>query len=447
MRAPSGGRAEFFSKNCKKALLGYVYSYVRYVRLLTDTNGGKSLPKREKDWAYVSLPLAMLAALLVAAAFTGMWPWDKNAYHSYTLQACAWLEGRLDLGEDYPWLELAIVNDKYYVSFPPFPSYVLLPFAAVFGVNTPDHFISLASTLIGVVYAVRMYKLVCRQRHSLDFFVLYLFLCNGYFFIAMRGYVWFLAQSLCFTLSLMALVHALCGQGGISLTCWACAVGCRPMMVFCAPVLLVLLWKSYRQANPDATPIRLLKSKWYWLIGPCLLAISYMTLNLLRFGNPLEFGHRFLPEFTRAAEGQFSLSYVKKNLSDITRLPTVDPKGGALKFYTHNGNAFWLISPILISFAAAFVYAMIKKRRECVFELAAIPVVWLVYTAVVCMHRTMGGWQFGNRYMQDMMPYLYYGLLRLKPEGENFKKLNMPLFVLGFALNLVGAVATYNEWI
>lgn len=399
------------------------------------------------DWTYVTLPLAVLAALFAAAAFTGMWPWTKNSYNSYTLQACAWLEGRLDLGKDYPWLELAIVDGKYYVSFPPFPSYVLLPFAAVFGTKTPDHFISLAFTLLGVVYAVRLYKLVCRERHSLEFFVLFLFLGNGYLFIALRGYVWFLAQCMCFALSLMALVHAIKGQGGIALTCWACAVGCRPMMVVCLPILLVILWRNYRRTQPDGTAAKLLMSRWYWSVGPCLLALSYMTLNVMRFGSPFEFGHSFLPEFTRAEQGQFSVSYAAKNISDMLRLPTVDAKTGALKFYTHNGNAFWLISPIFISFVAAYAYAMAKKRREFAFELAVIPITWLVYTAILCMHRTMGGWQFGNRYMQDMMPYLYYGLLRYKPEGEGFKRLNTPLFVLGFALNLVGTVVTYNKWV
>ena len=34
-----------------------------------------------------------------------------------------------------------------------------------------------------------------------------------------------------------------------------------------------------------------------------------MGYNLARFGNPLEFGHNYLPEFTRAADGQFSFAY------------------------------------------------------------------------------------------------------------------------------------------
>ncbi len=78
---------------------------------------------------YVAAIGCFLPVLFCVMAFTGMWPWRENSYASYTLQACAWLQGRLDIphGEAYAFLELAIKDGRYYVSFPPFPSYVLLP--------------------------------------------------------------------------------------------------------------------------------------------------------------------------------------------------------------------------------------------------------------------------------------------------------------------------------
>ena len=99
------------------------------------------------DWIYVIVPLALLGTFWVIAAFTGQWPWQSNPYNSYALQTDSWLKGRLDLGQDYPWLELAIYQGKYFVSFPPFPSYVLIPFVMIFGANTPDHLIALFFTI------------------------------------------------------------------------------------------------------------------------------------------------------------------------------------------------------------------------------------------------------------------------------------------------------------
>ena len=51
---------------------------------------------------------AFLAALVPLMAFTGNLPWQSNSYNSYTLQALAWLNGRLDIadGPDRTWLEL-----------------------------------------------------------------------------------------------------------------------------------------------------------------------------------------------------------------------------------------------------------------------------------------------------------------------------------------------------
>ena len=190
--------------------------------------------------------LCMVLALLPVIMFTGQWPTHHNPYNSYTLQACAWLEGRLDLGRDYAWLELAIVDGRYYVSFPPFPSYVMLPFAAMFGENTPDGLIALSVTLLSVVYACLLYNSVRRDGNGL-MWVLFLLLGTGYLFICFTGYVWFIAQNLCFALSLMAIFHALRGQGGVSLTCWACAVGCRPMVAMYLPVLLYLLYRHERE--------------------------------------------------------------------------------------------------------------------------------------------------------------------------------------------------------
>ena len=97
---------------------------------------------------YALYPLIVLIVLLVMGAFTGRFLTTDNPYGSYTIQACAWLEGHLDVNPNFTWLELAEYGGKFYVSFPLFPSYVMLPFAAIFGLDTPDHFINLAVTLI-----------------------------------------------------------------------------------------------------------------------------------------------------------------------------------------------------------------------------------------------------------------------------------------------------------
>ena len=199
------------------------------------------------DWRYLIFPLAFLIVLWTSASFTGHWITEENPYRSYTLQACAWLDGRLDLGTDYPWLELAIYEGKYYVSFPPFPSLVLLPFAAIFGTNTPDHWISLVFSLVGIIYALRLYRTITGKYVMAEQYVLFLFLGNGYLFISLQGgWVWYMAQTMCFALSLMSLFYAVNQHMGRAFAFLACAFGCRPMVVVYIPLIVALVIKKTR---------------------------------------------------------------------------------------------------------------------------------------------------------------------------------------------------------
>lgn len=402
---------------------------------------------RKVDPITIVIPVSVLAVFWVIAAFTGMWPWKDNNYNSYTLQACSWLEGRLDLGQDYPWLELAIYEGKYFVSFPPFPSYVLLPFALIFGTATPDHFIAIAVTLIGSIYAVKLVREVAKSDTHIKFWVLMLYFASGYLFVGMNGYVWFIAQSMSFTLSIMSLYYALRGRGGWSLAFWACAVGCRPMLALYGILLCFILWKGWKEHHAKETLWDLIRQKWYWAIGAGSIALSYMILNFARFGSIIEFGHNYLPEFTRTTTGQFNFAYLKENLKNYFRLPQVSENGGPLQFYSADGMAFWLIGPIFLTIMAAWIYAMVKKRKGNLALLLLLPVLAGIHLLIICCHKTLGGWQFGNRYLVDMIPWLFFGLLLWKPQEEKFVRWNIPILVFGFAINLIGTVAAYNHWI
>lgn len=392
--------------------------------------------------------LCVLLSLLAIMMFTGYWPTHHNAYNSFVRQACSWLDGRLDIpgGEKLTWLELAIVDGKYYVTFPPFPSYVLLPFAAIWGLDTPDAWLALMITAIGVVYACLIYRRCCRDQHGL-FWVLFLFLGTGYLFIGMNAWVWFFAQNLCFTLSLMAIYHAMRGQGTASLACWAAAVGCRPMVGLYLPFLLWLLYRHQRRAYPNDAPWRIILRRWYWIILPALLGGSYMLLNYLRFGSLMEFGHNFLPEFLRAENGQFSLTYIWNNILALLRLPEWNGAEKPLTFFKINGMAFYLTNPLLITILMAWLYALRHHRRHSKPLLILLPLLSLIYVLIICAHRTLGGWHFGNRYLLDVMPWLFFGLIHWKPRSQQFVTWNVPFAVFATAMNLIGSVVTYNKWI
>ena len=403
-------------------------------------NKWKTGDRLKLEWRYVICPLAFLIVLWVAASFTGHWATEENPYRSYALQACAWLNGRLDLGKDYPWLELAIYEGKYYVSFPPFPSLVLLPFAAVWGTNTPDHWISLGFSIIGIIYAIRLYRAITGTYEMAEQYVLFLFLGNGYLFIALQGgWVWYMAQTMCFTFSLMSLFYAAKKHIGRAFAFLACAFGCRPMVVAYIPLILML--------GTEKASVKTWMRKGYRLIPACMIIGFYLMLNAARFDNPFEFGHTHLPEFVRSTEGQFSLNYATKNFNQLFRLPQTGGEHGMLIYDTYDCMAFWLIDPIIVSFMVTWLYALTRKRKACGLNLIIVPATTCVHLMIVCCHKTMGGYQFGNRYIVDMLPYVFYGLITYKQGVGKAEWLNNPLFALGFSINLIGTVSTYNHWI
>ena len=102
-----------------------------------DLNRMKSCADRWLTGIMTVCALLMVYMLIVYGL--GMDLEKHSFYDSYTLQTMAWRNGETFLadGERYSWLELAIYQGKYYVSFPPFPSVALLPLTWIYGAETP----------------------------------------------------------------------------------------------------------------------------------------------------------------------------------------------------------------------------------------------------------------------------------------------------------------------
>ena len=397
----------------------------------------------------IALCLSVIAVLFISWTFTGKWPWVGHSYDSYMLQARSWVKGRLDLGQNYPHLELAIyppppdvdgvIPDycKYYVSFPPFPSFLMLPFALVHW-YTADAFIATISAMAATVYAYKIMKHYDLTDGRAMFFALFLTLGSNWLFTVQTAWVWFIAQNLAFTFSLMAIYYVLNGKLGLSLAFWACAVGCRPLQTLYLPVILYLFYADYHAENPSDKLIDIIKKRFTSVIPMAVIALLYMALNFARFGNPLEFGHNYLPEFARTTTGQFNLAYMKENLSHLLRLPKISFKSG-WEYQSFDGWCMLMVSPIFISYIIYTIYSLVKKKIRPVFAILVFAMV-LAELILTTAHKTMGGAHFGNRYTNDVLPLVFLGLAEALPEEKPTERLNYLLFFGGMTLNLIGSV-------
>ena len=399
---------------------------------------------KQKRWEYgIIVITSVLLYLFLMCWLTGYGPLKQNVYNSYALQADSWRQGRLDLGQDYPYLELAVYNGKYYVSFPPFPSYILFPLTFIFGSNTPD---ALLMWFISLLSAGYLYRLALQFRLSEPLSALTtltVILGSNATFNMLNPGAWFFAQNLCFLLAVMTIYYASNGKGGWSLFFWACSVGCRPMQIFFLPVVLLILYIGEKKKSPELSGKKIVSNKIYWGIPAGCVALTYMVLNYLRFGSIIEFGHNYLPEFIRAEHGQFSVKYMSENLKSLLHFFQFDESGKIV--IDHFGNlSFMLASPCVIFAILTLLACILKKEYRIVIFQSGIIACAIAYLAVTIMHKTMGGWHFGNRYANDILPWIYLATVLGLSRVEKLGKYQIPIAVFGLCLNAIGNVVVYN---
>ena len=356
-------------------------------------------------------------------------------HDSYTLQALAWRKGMLSLGQNYPWLELAIFNGDYYVSFPSVPALVMLPLTFLFGENTPNTLIT-GLYFLGSYFAA--YALARRFRKAQDaqFMALFMTLgCNMLQFSLLGG-VWNQAQLLSFlltTLCALGLTGESPAEWGVGLGCLALSVGCRPFQAVYVPFGLWMLYQNLNRRSP-APLFRTLIRMIPYLIFPALVALALGWYNWVRFGNPIEFGHNYLPEFTRNPDQpQMGAQYILNNLRNLLRLPYFEEN--RLAFPMFDGFAFYLANPI---YATAFVALIVKLlRRRFDWGDGLLCAGFIVEILMLLCHKTFGGWQFGARYLCDLIPMLMLFQLRGRAKRAHWETA-VGLFAIAF--NIYGAI-------
>jgi len=389
----------------------------------------------------VIIALTVLSTVSVIWSFDGKWPGNTPEYNTYSLQAQAWLDGRVDI-DNQKHLELAVYKEKFYVSFPPLPSVIMTPFVMIFGVDTPNAWINLLFVILGIFYAYRLARNVSHDHLLSLFFAFFVTIGSNYLFLMQNGWVWFFAQTLGFAFTMMALYYATTGKASDFLLAFlflAFAIGCRPFQMVYGILILFLLWHS----RVD------FKAMLLYMLPAMLVGMLYAGYNYIRFESIVEFGHNYLPEMLRSQHGQFSVEYLSKNLHSLITIPPVGDKGALL--YPHfNGFSIFLLNPIVLMIALLglfFIGITLKKRRLfkdiLVAKMGIILILVTLHILFICMHITMGGWHFGNRYFVDTLPALFLLFLLLDGRIQSLRLFYIPLFAVGFLLNAIGTTLFY----
>ena len=110
-------------------------------------------------------------------------------------------------------------------------------------------------------------------------------------------------------------------------------------------------------------------------------------------------------------------------------------------------KVFALINPLsVLAIVISLIHAFRAGARKDRGLILTILCCSFVYVLILCCHRTLGGWQFGNRYFKDIMPFLFTALCISVSDTRCFRFISVLMFVMSFSLHLLGTAMTWNYW-
>lgn len=394
------------------------------------------MAQKKTGLAIILLCLAVLGLILGLQAALNISPFNPSAYNTYTHQALAWRAGHAYLSQDIPHLELAIYQGRYYVSFPPVPSLPIYLLTFVFGANVPDGLLVMAYALLATLV---LFRYLARRGFAPFAAAGWAFLslfASSLLPLVLQGAVWYQAQVLGLLLIILALERLDAGQPLMGLICYALSVGCRPFNALYGPLLLYLYARP-RLAG-GTRPYDLFRQLLPGLTAGLLIAGLYAWYNILRFGNPLEFGHNHLPEFSFQGGQQFALAHLGKNAQQyLLGLPFARSGAGlALKPF---GFSLFLANPLLLLLVIWGTALALKGGLN--MERGLILLFFALHLLLLLLHRTFGGYQFGARYAVDLLPHaLLFLARRARPSCT---KVEAAVMLAGLAFSIYGSLMVH----
>ncbi len=372
-----------------------------------------------------------LLSTLVFFAFAGKGRLTEHTpFNHYAHLADAWLHGRMDLAHGAPAYaqgnDFAVFEGKTFISFPPFPAVLMLPWVAIAG--SPEAFLDgqFIAGLAGLAPALVFLLLEALRddgrsvRDTAENATLALLFAFGtvFFFTAVQGTVWFAAHVVGVVIAALFLLASLGGRhpllAGLAL---ACAWTTRPGLLLYAPFFL---YEALRVPGEDheepgswgqgviaavrrALLTRSVLAKLVVFATPVIASFAIAAFyNHARFRtwSPFAFGHEHLTVVWHeriARWGLFGYHYFAKNLGIfLTSMPWAParnaPAGEPIFRVNEHGLALWFTTPLYFWLFAA------RRKQPLTWALALVA----LGPCLLDLSYQNSGWrQFGYRFSND----------------------------------------------
>jgi len=363
--------------------------------------------------------------------------------------------------------QIASRSYTYYVSFPPLPALLMMPFVALWGMKFNDVIFTAAMAAFNVVLVflvLRRLSAIGLSKRTLseELWLVALFAFGtAHFYSSVMGQVWFTAHVVGVGVTCLYVLAALEGRhpffAGL---CLGLGFISRTPIPFTFPLILgEVLRRNLAPPAEGVTPLgddRHRPEIWPWIRSlwprirwrPTLRQLVWMgvpavaiasvifLLNYLRFDNPFEFGHYYLN--VRWAEriqrwGLFNYHFLARNLAVMfTLLPKIMVRHPYVKIPWHGLGIFVTTPP--------FAYLIWPRARSPIQP-------WLYLSILLPMilhlfYQNSGWVQFSYRFSLD---YTIFLMALLAIGGYRFGLLFKTLVVFAIAVNTFGAI-TLNRY-
>ena len=385
-------------------------------------------------------------SLIAYAVSSGSMLAHQSLAPHFVYQADAFLHGQLALAVPRPpnlndWV---LLDGRWYVSFPPFPAVLMMPFVALWGLSFNDVWFTIvfAAANVALLHALLRRLQPARAEWEHAAFALVYGFGTLAWTCGIRGEVWFTAETVGVTLTLLYLHASYEGRHPVLAGLFvACAAITRTPLAFSA---VFFVFEALSPDGPvdagrlrDAERWRKALPKLARYVGAIVaVAVPMAWANYVRFGSFSEFGHSHLYANRVNQQiqqfGLFSYVYLERNLhSAFTMLPQVQFHPFRVGF-DGNGMSLFVTTPL-------FLYLLWPREKPRLHR-----ALWLT-TAVVAVpgffYQNNGWFQFGFRFSLDYTPYL---VVLLALGGRKFTRVFWLAALGGVAVNAWGA-AVFNR--
>ena len=412
---------------------------------------------------------------------------QHSPYNHFVYLAEGWLKGRLDLPQAPPnendWARVEVLKlrdgrelkgqfrtggptDRFYplrgpsvtvpaediasrswiryVSFPPFPAVLMLPFVAVAHLQFNDVLFTAIWAAINPVLLFLLLRRLQRRGYSKrsvtdDLLLTVLFgVGSVYCFSSVLGQVWFTAHVVGVTCvigyawaSIDAAWPALAGL------CVGLGFATRTPLGFMVPLFLFEAvratggWARLRQVRREGLPPGLVAKLVRFAVPAAAVLLLLLAHNYARFGKASCFGHEYLNiawQDRIQRYGLFNYHFLSRNLAcALVLLPRILAKYPWVKVSAH-GMSLLVTSPNL-----AYTVAPVERSP-------LTRALWITILAVAVpslLYQNSGYVQFGYRFSLD---YIVFLIMLLAVGNRRFGRLFKGLLVLAVVVNTFGAI-------